>query len=140
VSSDAFTEIVGVEPTYSVRKSAVLLGRSVSWLDQRVRNDDFVLRDGTTVQPSRTPGGYRRFTLAMLKDVALSSYHHGWFSMDELKSTIRELLMAAHRDTGEYEIPSPRICLGSSTHNGSGPQPVRSRASGNPSQPSVKTS
>jgi hypothetical protein len=75
----------------------------------------------------------------MLKDVSLSSYHHGWFSMDELKSSIRELLMAAHRDTGEYEIPSPRNCLGGSTHNGFGPQPVRSRASGNHWQPSLPT-
>jgi hypothetical protein len=94
----------GVEPTCSAREAAALLGRSFSWLDQRVRNDEFVLRDGATVQPLRTPGGYRRFTLAMLKDVALSSYRHGWFSLDELKSTIRELLVAAH-ETGEYEIP-----------------------------------
>ena len=28
-----------VEPTYSVWEAAVLLGRSYSWLDQRVRND-----------------------------------------------------------------------------------------------------
>jgi hypothetical protein len=103
--SDAITEIAGVEPTYSARDSAALLGRSFSWLDQRVRNDEFVLRDGTTVQPLRTPGGYRRFTLAMLKDVALISHRRGWFSMDELKSTIHKLLAAAHRDTGEYEIP-----------------------------------
>jgi hypothetical protein len=40
----------------------------------------------------------------MLKEVALSSHRRGWFSMDELKSTIRELLVAAH-ETGEYEIP-----------------------------------
>lgn len=105
MASDALTEIAGVEPTYSARESAALLGRSFSWLDQRVRNGEFVLCDGTTVEPLRTPGGYRRFTLTVLKDVALSSYRHGWFSMDELKSTIRELLMAAHRDTGEYEIP-----------------------------------
>jgi hypothetical protein len=108
VSSDAFTEIVGVEPTYSVRKSAVLLGRSVSWLDQRVRNDDFVLRDGTTVQPSRTPGGYRRFTLAMLKDVALSSYHQGWFSMDELKSTHPRAAHGRPPRHGRVRDPKPQ--------------------------------
>ena len=62
--------------------------------------------DGTQVTPLRTPGGYRRFTLAMLEYMALSSYRHGWFSMDKLKFTYRELLIAAHRDTGEYEIPS----------------------------------
>ena len=113
MASDAITEIAGLEPSYSAREAAALLGRSFSWLDQHVRNDEFVLRDGTTVQPLRTPGGYRRFTLAMLKEVALSSHRHGWFSMDELKSTIRELLVAAHRDTGEYEIRAERLVNGS---------------------------
>lgn len=96
---------LGIEPTYSAREAAALLGRSYSWLDQRVRNNEFVLLDGTNVQPLRTPGGYRRFTLAMLRDIALSSYRHHWFSMDKLKFTLRELLEAAHRNTGEYKIP-----------------------------------
>jgi hypothetical protein len=97
---------LGLEPTYSAREAAVLLGRSYSWLDQRVRNEQFILLDGTTVQPLRTPGGYRRFTLAMLEDIALSSYRNHWFSMDNLKCTYRELLVAAHRETGEYKISS----------------------------------
>ena len=95
-----------IEPTYSAREAAVLLGRSYSWLDQRVRNDQLVLPDGTVVRPLRTAGGYRRFTLAMLEDIALSSYRNHWFSMGHLKSTYRELLIAAHRDTGEAKIPS----------------------------------
>jgi hypothetical protein len=73
--------VLGVEPTYSARDAALLLGRSYSWLDQRVRAGQFMLPDGTPVQPRRTSGGYRRFTLAMLEDIALSSYRHGWFSM-----------------------------------------------------------
>jgi hypothetical protein len=97
---------LGVEPTYSAREAAALLGRSYSWLDQRVRKDQFVQPDGTVVQPLCTTGGYRRFTLAMLEDIALSSYRNHWFSMDKLKSTYRELLVAAHRETGEYKIPS----------------------------------
>jgi hypothetical protein len=97
---------LGVEPTYSAREAAALLGRSYSWLDQRLRAGQFILPDGTKVEPRRTPGGYRRFTLAMLKDIAISSYNHHWFSMDKLKSTLRELAMAAHRDTGEDKIPS----------------------------------
>jgi hypothetical protein len=96
---------LGVEPTYSAREAAALLGRSFSWLDQRVRKGQFVLVDGTTVQPLRTPGGYRRFTLAMLKDIALSCYRHGWFTMDALKLAFRELAMAAYRDTGETNFP-----------------------------------
>jgi hypothetical protein len=106
-SADHITQLAasGIEPTYSAREAAALLGRSFSWLDQRVREDQFVLVDGTAVQPLRTPGGYRRFTLAMLEDIALSSYRHGWFSMDKLKFTYHELLMAAYRDTGEAKIP-----------------------------------
>ena len=107
-SPDSITQIaaLGVEPTYSAREATLLLGRSYSWLDQRVRGGQFMLPDGTAVQPRRTPGGYRRFTLAMLEDIALSSYRHGWFSMEKLKLTYRELLIAAHRDTGEYKIPT----------------------------------
>ena len=47
----------------------------------------------------------------MLEDIALSSFRHGWFRMDELKSTYRELLMAAYRDTGEAKIPGWASCL-----------------------------
>ena len=97
---------LGLEPTYSAREAAAMLGRSNSRLDQRLRGDKFVLPDGTKVEPRRTAGGYRRFTLAMLEDAALSSYRHGWDRTDELKSTYRELLMAAYRDTGEAKIPS----------------------------------
>jgi hypothetical protein len=94
-----------VEPTYSAREAAALLGRSFSWLDQRVRKEDFVRPDGSMVLPLRTSGGYRRFTLTMLKDIAECSYRHHWFSMDKLRSTYRQILIAAHRDNGEYMIP-----------------------------------
>ncbi len=91
---------LGIEPTFSAREAAALLGRSYSWLDQRVRKDQFVLPDGSVVQPVRTPGGYRRFTLDALKEIALSSYRHGWFSLNKLKSVFLELAMAAYGDTG----------------------------------------
>jgi hypothetical protein len=96
---------LGIEPTYSAREGAAILGRSYSWQDQRVRAGQFTFPDGTKVEPRRTAGGYRRFTLAMLEDIALSSYRHHWFSMEKLKLIYRELLIAAHRDTGEYKIP-----------------------------------
>jgi hypothetical protein len=101
MSAEPITQFnaLGVEQTYSAREAAVLLGRSYSWLDQRLREGQFVLPDGTVVQPLRTPGHYRRFTLAMLKNIALSSYRHGWFSMEKLKSVLRELAMAAYGDT-----------------------------------------
>jgi hypothetical protein len=92
-------------PTYSDREAAARLGRSYSWPDQRLRGDKFVLPDGTQVEPRKNGRWYRRFTLAMLEDIALSSFRHGWFRMDELKFTYRELLMAAYRDTGDAKIP-----------------------------------
>jgi hypothetical protein len=99
---------LGAEPTYSAQEAASLLGRSYSWLDQRLRRGQFVLPDGTVVQPLRTPGGYRRFTTETLKDIALSSYRQHWFSMKKLKSTFLELAIAAHRQTGEYKTPYVR--------------------------------
>jgi hypothetical protein len=90
-----------VERTYSAREAAVLLGRSYSWLDQRLRRGQFVQPDGTTVQPLRTSGRYRRFTIAVLRDVATSSYRQHWFSMEELKLVFRELAMASHAQTDE---------------------------------------
>ena len=105
-TADPTIAALGLEPTYSAREPAALLGRSYSWLDQRLREEKFILPDGTVVLPLRTAGGYRRFTTEMLKDIATSSYRQHWFSMDELKSTFLELAMVAYRDTGEYEIPS----------------------------------
>lgn len=106
-NSAAVISTLGVQPTYSAREATAFLPRSYSWLDQRLRKGQFTLPDGTTVRPLRTPGGYRRFSLSMLQDIAVSSTNQGWFSMDELKFTIHELLVAAHDATGRYEIPVP---------------------------------
>jgi hypothetical protein len=106
MSANTSTEFgaLRIKPTFSAREAAVILGRSYSWLDQRLRKDQFVLPDGSNVQPVRTPGGYRRFTMEMLKDIALTSYRHGWYSMDELKSVFRELAMAVYGDNGTARI------------------------------------
>ena len=95
---------LGIQPNYSAREAAVLLGRSYSWLDQRLREDKFVRPDGTTVQPLRTQGGYRRFTPATLRDISFCCYRHRWFTMDALKLVLRELAIAAYRDTEEHKI------------------------------------
>jgi hypothetical protein len=111
-SPNPITQIaaLGLEPTYSAREAAALLGRSYSWLDQHLRAGEFTLRDGTTVRPLRTPGGYRRFTLALLEGIAACSYRCGWYSMDELKFAIGELLTAAYRETGEAKLgPEPQF-------------------------------
>jgi hypothetical protein len=106
MSADPTTEIAALElePTFSAREAAALLGRSSSWLDQRVRNGEFVRPDGTTVQPLRSPGGYRYFSIEILRDIATSSYRQHWFSWEQLDSAFRQLAEAVHRATGEYKI------------------------------------
>jgi hypothetical protein len=102
MSADPIPIIAALDilPTYSARQAAVLLGRSYSWLDQRLREDQFHRPDSTTVQPLRTQGGYRRFTTEMLKDIATSSYRQHWFSMEKLKLTFRALAIATYPDSG----------------------------------------
>jgi hypothetical protein len=48
----------GIEPTYGAREAAAMLGRSYSWLDQSLRDNEFTLPEGTKVEPRRTAGGY----------------------------------------------------------------------------------
>jgi hypothetical protein len=57
VPPDPITQTAGLEPSFSAREAAALLGRSYSWLDQRLREDQFVLPVGRVVRPVRTPGG-----------------------------------------------------------------------------------
>jgi hypothetical protein len=101
----ALIAALSVEPTYSAQEAAALLGRSYSWLDQGLRDGTFTRLDGSPIEPQRTGGGYRRFTLAMLEDLALCSYRHGSFSMKKLKYVYTDLLKAAYADTGVAKIP-----------------------------------
>jgi len=100
------TAALGLEPTYSAQEASAMLGRSYSWLDQRLRAAQFVLPDGSTVQPLRTLGGYRRFTLQMLRDIIAASAHHGWFSVEDTRYALRAVITASYRETGKYTITS----------------------------------
>ena len=95
---------LGLEPTYSAQEASAMLGRSYSWLDQRLRAGQFVLPDGTTVQPLRTPGGYRRFTLQMLRDIIAASARQGWFSVEDTRYALRAVITASYRETGKYKL------------------------------------
>jgi len=105
MAEDATTQIAELEPTFSAREAAALLNRSYSWLDQRVRNGDLLRPDGTAIEPLRSQGGYRYFTFEMLEDIVKYCYRQRGYTFKELKSVILELVMAAHVDTGEGEIP-----------------------------------
>jgi hypothetical protein len=70
--------------------------RSYSWVDQRLRAGQFVHPDGTPVRPLRTPGGYRRFTLAIRR----MRTHNRWFHSprSETCCATREELQAQVND------------------------------------------
>jgi hypothetical protein len=106
MASNAVTQVAGLKPTYSAREAAALLGRSYSWLDQRLRQGDFVQPDGTSLQPLRSPGGYRYLTFKMLIDIASCCYCHRWYSFDQLNSVFHQLAVAAYRDANDYEGPA----------------------------------
>ncbi len=101
MSADTQLAALGIEPTFSAREAAVILGRSFSWLDQRVRNGEFTLPDGTVLQPLRASSGYRYFTIEMLKEIATCCYRHHWYSFKELKSVFRKLVIVAYGDAGK---------------------------------------
>jgi hypothetical protein len=84
-------QTAGLELTYTAREAAALLGRSYSWLDQRSRRGEFERPDGTVVEPSRSPGGYRYFTVEDIQDIVTCCYRHRWYSFEELNAVLRQL-------------------------------------------------
>lgn len=109
MSTNLITQFAGLEPTYSVREAAVLLGRSCSWLDQRLRQGEFVQPDGTRVQALRSPSGYRYFTFSTLIDIAACCYRRRWYSFDQLNSVFHVLAVAAYRDARDHKIPAENL-------------------------------
>jgi hypothetical protein len=124
-----FTDLLESEPTYSAQEAAALLGRSFSWLDQRVRGERFTHVDRTPIRPLRTAGCYRRFTTEILRDIALCSFRDGRLSMDQLKVILTRLVTEADRGTGECEInESPGSASLGNPQTRFRPQSVRSTA------------
>jgi hypothetical protein len=105
MSAENVVQIAGLEPTYSAREAAAVLKRSYSWLDQRLRREEFVAPDGSVLEPLRADSGYRYFSTQMLQDIAACCYRRRWYSFEELKSVFRELAVDVNWGTGEDEIP-----------------------------------
>lgn len=55
------------------------------------------LRPRATVEPLRTPGDYRRFTLQMLRDIIVAIAHQGWFSTEDIRYALRAVITARYR-------------------------------------------
>lgn len=93
--------MAGVEKVYSTARAAEFFGRSTQWMYWGMRKDPktgeipFVYKDGTPILPERVgPMGKRRFTLPIIKEIALAAYRRGSFTEDELEMIMEKILLA----------------------------------------------
>lgn len=85
----------GVEKVYSTSKAAAFFGRSNQWMYWGLRNGIFTYKDGTPILPERIgAGGRRRFTLPIIREIALSCYRRGNISEEELQDIMAKILLA----------------------------------------------
>lgn len=85
----------GVEKVYSTSKAAAFFGRSNQWLYWGLRNGIFTYKDGSPILPERIgKGGRRRFTLPLIREIALSCYRRGNLSEEELQEIMAKILLA----------------------------------------------
>ena len=68
----------GVDKVYSTSEAARFFDMSNQWLYWGMRNNVFTYLDGTPIQPERIgKGGRRRFTLPIIREIALSCHRRG---------------------------------------------------------------
>lgn len=98
-TEDSLSE--GTEKVYSTSKVASFFGRSNQWVYWGLRPDPitgeqvFTYRDGTPIRPERVgKGGRRRFTLPIIREIALSCYRRGQITEEELRAIMAKILLA----------------------------------------------
>lgn len=91
----------GVEKAFSTSQAAEFFGRSTQWVywglrkDARTGEQVFVYRDGTPIQPERVGKmGKRRFTLPIIREIALCCFRRGNLTEDELEAVMARILLA----------------------------------------------
>lgn len=85
----------GVEKIYSTSQAAAFLGRSPQWIYWGLRNEVFTYKDGTPIRPE-TAGKMerRRFTLPLIREIALSHFRRGNMTEEELEVVMKKILLA----------------------------------------------
>ena len=83
------------EKLYSTGDVARFFGRPVQWVYAAMRDNAFVRKDGTIIEPIRVgKGRHRRFTYTELDDMVLSCYRRGLITEDDYLT----LLVALFRE------------------------------------------
>ena len=99
----------GVQKVYSTARAAAFFGRSNQWLYWGLRKGIFTYKDGTPIDPERVgPMGKRRFTLPIIREIALSCYRRGNLSEDELQAIMERILLAEFGERAFAEAESPK--------------------------------
>lgn len=98
---DSETLMGGVDKVYSTKQAAAFFGRSTQWIYWGLRKDPetgeqvFAYRDGTPIQPIRVgKGARRRFTLPIIREIALCCYRRGNIKEGELQEVMARILVA----------------------------------------------
>jgi len=90
----------GVEKTYSTRGAAALIGRSPQWVYWGLKpadeggGDIFRTDKGEPIRPSQVGGakGRRRYTLPVVKEMAIAAYKRGNLSEGMLQEALERIL------------------------------------------------
>jgi hypothetical protein len=92
----------GVEKVYSTSRCAEFFGRSTQWVywglrpDPRTGQQPFSYKDGSPIQPERVgPMGKRRFTLPIIREIALACYRRGAIKEEEELETVMAKILIA---------------------------------------------
>jgi hypothetical protein len=98
-NEDSLTD--GAEKSYSTSQVAAFFGRSPQWVYWGLRPDKetgeqvFTYRDGSPILPDRVgPMGKRRFTLPLIREIALSHKRRGNLTEEELMEIMAKILLA----------------------------------------------
>jgi len=84
------------ERTYSTKEAVALLDRSEPWAYWVLAQKTLIREDGTPIIPETLPSGKRmRFSLLLLKEIAISQYRRGNYSDEEMSKVSKRIAIAA---------------------------------------------
>lgn len=91
----------GVEKSFSTSEATAFFGRSTQWMYWGLRKDPetgeqvFAYKNGDPILPERVGKmGKRRFTLPLIREIALSCYRRGNLTEEELQDIFAKILVA----------------------------------------------
>lgn len=88
------TQLAGVERWYSAAETARFFGRTSQWIYDRRRKGKFRYVNGSEIEPIKGDNGWDRYTLPIIREIALSCYRAGTVKYAELEVILNRLQQA----------------------------------------------